>query len=475
MTTKTKILIVTDSAGIHSGLAETCRNIFIPLLKRYPDKYEIHQLGFFHFTPKEPVPWPIYPTKVIQSPQGLTPDMNDKYGEISFHDMVGKIRPDVVFGYGDMWHFDHILHSPMRNTYRLVAYYTIDGQPYYGHLHADGTTDWGKKLCKTDRLVTLSHFGKRVLQDSCPELKGKPIDVRYHPLDMSRFVPLSIENKIEARKSMLPAEIDPKGFFVGWMGRNQFRKQNFKLWETAHYLIYGDYIECDSCKRITVKEWNHSSRSPQALEHITLYDSGYDYSHCWHCKSFSVVAGKPLDDLYFWLHVPKTDPGYNTDLHERMWNVGPKCIYTSAVNGGGNSLKQVATIQSVWDCMYYPTGGEGFGNPPFETMANSVPIVYANYSSHAEFCVHGGLPVRVTYQPEIHHGIMRSVVDTNHAVEQILKLYRNRAYASELGSKGRHFVSQFDCSIMSVTWDKIFTEVAAMPLPGKEKIYSTVI
>jgi hypothetical protein len=136
---KIKILIVTDSAGIHSGLAETTRNIFIPLIRKYPDKYEIHQLGFFHFAPKEPVPWPVYQTKIAQTPQGPQPDMNDKYGEQSFHELVQKVNPDIVFGYGDMWHFDHLLNSPMRNTYRMVAYYTIDGQPYslaQFHFHA---------------------------------------------------------------------------------------------------------------------------------------------------------------------------------------------------------------------------------------------------------------------------------------------------------------------------------------------------
>jgi glycosyltransferase involved in cell wall biosynthesis len=473
---KIKILIVTDSAGIHSGLAETTRNIFIPLIRRYPDKYEIHQLGFFHFAPKEPVPWPIYQTRINQTPQGPQPDMADKYGEHSFHDLVQRVKPDIVFGYGDMWHFDHLLTSPMRNTYRMVAYYTIDGQPYYGHLHADGTTEWGKKLSKTDRLVVLSHFGKKTLERALPEIKGKQIDVRYHPLDMSRFRPLEIHEKIEMRKKMLPSNIDPTSFFIGWMGRNQFRKQNFKLWETLHYLVYGDYIECNNCNRITAKEWDHSGRKQLDPSELTLYDAGYDYSVCWHCKSNSITPGKPIDDIHMWLHMPKNDPGYNPDLHERIWNVGHKCIYSSATDNGGNTLQQVAAIQSVWDMMYYPSGGEGFGNPPFETMANAIPIVFSNYSSHAEFCKFGGLPVRVTYQPEIHHGIMRSTVDTNHAIEQILKLYRNRDLAKLLGQRGRAFVSQFDCNVLAPTWDTVFTEMMKEPVPSMgQKIYSTVI
>jgi glycosyltransferase involved in cell wall biosynthesis len=293
---------------------------------------------------------------------------------------------------------------------------------------------------------------------------------------MSRFRPLTLEQKVEGRKAMLPATINPNGFIIGWMGRNQFRKQNFKLWETMHYLVYGDYIECNSCKRVTVKEWDHSARATRASDELTIYDKGYAYDSCWHCKSTDIVPGKPLDDAYMWFHMPKNDPGYNPDLHERIWNIGNRCIYTSANDGRGATLKQVAEIQSLWDIMYYPSGGEGFGNPPFETMANAVPIVYSDYSSHAEFCKFGGLPVRVTYQPEIHHGIMRASVDTNHAVEQILKLYRNRELAKILGARGRAYVSQYECSVMAPTWDTLFTQMMASPTPNMgSKLYSTVI
>ncbi|HEV8542357.1 MAG TPA: hypothetical protein VGR78_08195 [Verrucomicrobiae bacterium] len=43
MNKKTKILIVTDSSVLPTGMAETTRFIFSNLLARYPDAYEIHQ------------------------------------------------------------------------------------------------------------------------------------------------------------------------------------------------------------------------------------------------------------------------------------------------------------------------------------------------------------------------------------------------------------------------------------------------
>ena len=474
-----KILICTHSAQTSTGLGATVRNIFKPLLEKYPGKYELHQLGYFHVTDNQfQIPWPIYNTKVIKHPDGrLELDQNDKYGEISFHEVVERIQPDIVFGYGDMWHFNHMLESPLRNTYRMLSYYTIDGQPYFGNLNQDNTTDWGKKLLKTDKLVVLSKFGAEVLKESCPELKDINIDVRYHPIDIRQHKFLSPEGKKELRSKVLPPVIaasDP--FIIGWCGRNQFRKQNYKLWETLHYLVYGDYIECNSCKRVTIKEYNHATKSTR-VGNLTMYDADYKYDYCWHCKSTDIVLGVPQDNTYMWFHMPKSDNFYTPEFHERMWQITNKCIYTNGLDQvKGIPEQAVFDIFSSWDCMYYPSGGEGFGNPPYEAMACGVPIVYSNYSSHAEFCKNGGLPVRVTYIPEPHIGIQRSIVDTNHAVEQILKLKRDPELRYKLGASGRNYVAQYSLQAMAVAWDRVFTDMMDSPLPMKNnKMYSTVI
>lgn len=377
---KTVILINTDSACLHSGLAETTRGIFIPLLERYRDKYEIHQCGWFHLAAREQVPWPIYPTKINQTPQGPQIDNEDRYGKTTLPGLIEKIKPDIVFGYGDLWTFDHILDSPVRNQFRLVIYYTVDGQPYFGHLEKDGSTTWGKALARADKIVTLSHFGKDTLLDCCPEIRDKDISVRYHPLDLSRFPPRSREQILDIRSKLLPKSMSSNSFLCGWLGRNQFRKQNYKLWELQHYMVYGDYIECKDCNRISIKEWNHSGRrtkdpnTGKRTDVLTLYDQGYDYSYCWHCKSSNIQDGQPDPDFYLWLHMSKNDPGYNPDLHERMWMTTHRSIYTTNTNGlVGISREDVAALLSCWDVMYYPSGGEGYGNPcqTFDTLVNT--------------------------------------------------------------------------------------------------------
>lgn len=488
MNNKIKILISTDSAAIQTGLAETTRNIFMPLIGMYPNKYDIHQLGFFHFFPREKVSWPIYQTKVKQGPNGaMEIEESDKYGQTTFHDLVYKLKPDIVFGYGDMWHFNHLITSPYRNNYRLLTYYTIDGQPYFGStLSSNGDTEWGNNLAKVDEVVTLSFFGRDVLKESCKELKDKDIKVMYHSMNMNLYKYVTADRKLELKDKILPKIIDRKqSFIAGFVGRNQFRKQNHKLWEVTHYMVHGDYIHCNDCDRIIPKEWNHAarrskdpSRSYGDLEQLTLYERGYNYEYCWYCKSSNVKNGTPDPNFYMWFHIPKKDPGYNYELHERMWKVENNCLYTSHVdNAVGIPKEEIINLMSSFDCFFYPSGGEGFGNPAMEAMALGVPVVYSDYSSHAEFCKFGGLPIRVsTYVPELMIGINRSIIDTGSAIRQLLKLRQDAKLKEQLGIKAHMHASQYDILHMTKAWDQLFTNLYAKPLPiGNNSLYATTI
>lgn len=394
-------------------------------------------------------------------------DHDDKYGEKSFDEVVSKVKPDIVFGYGDMWHFAPTINSVLRNSYRLLTYYTVDGQPYFGHLESDGSTAWGQALNKVDQIVSLSHFGVDTLKRSCQELKDKDIKVMYHPMDMGRFPEFTKEQKKEIRLQILGKTLgDPDNIICGFIGRNQFRKQNYKLWEAAHYIVHGDYIKCNDCGRVTTKEWDHSARKTRDSSELTMYEQGYNYDSCWHCKSSNIRAGIPNRRFYLWMHTPKTDPGYNMELQQRMWDISSNCIYTP--NPGQElSRQEMVKLMNCFDMCYYPSGGEGFGNPVAEMMACKVPLVFSNYSSHAEFAKFGGLPVRVSYIPEIHHAIQRAIVDNNHAVEQILKLVEDPSLRDNLGEAGRSYIGNYALQNMTPAWDMIFTSMMSKQPPIK--------
>lgn len=474
-----RILLVTDSAKIHTGLAENCRLAFKDLVTQFPGKYDIHQLGWFHINPTEEVPWPIYPTIMNKQPNGAVDiDPNDKYGQRSFEGVLAQVKPDIVWSSGDLWCFDHMLGSPNRNNFRLALYYTIDGSPYYGSWLKPGeSSEWGQKLKKTDRLIVWSEFGREVLKESCPELKDKPIDVIYHPAELSRFKVLDRPAKIDLRKKIYNGQINPNAFILGWIGRNQFRKQNHRLWETLGYAVNGHYIECNDCQRITIKELNWCTQKVREGD-TYRYEAGYKYDHCWYCKSTNIVPGAPLKDLMLWQHTPVTDPGYNIQLHLTMYGINNNVIRTS-MNGPshGFSPQQMSDMMSSWDGMLYISGGEGFGIPAFECQASGLPIIYSNYSSHADFAKHGGLPVRCDFIPEFVFGIHRAMVDQGDCVKQILWAYRNRDKFAELGLKGRENAAKYATSNIGKQWDQLFTDMMKEKVGahGSKHIYATVV
>lgn len=464
----TKILVVSDSMALSSGLAETQRHIFLPLTKLFPNKYNIEQIGFFSQMARQQAPFKLYPTKMGQAPNGSPQlDPGDIYAQKTFDEVVQQVKPDIVFGYGDLWHFQACIDSPFRNQYRLCCYYTVDGEPYQGDSIKDGRSAWGKNLVKIDTLVSLSHFGKKVLTNSVPELKDKDIKVMYHGIDTSRYKELTDEQLLENRLSCMPPIVAKDGFVCGWIGRNQFRKQNYKLWELLHYMVHGDYIQCSTCGRVTTKEWDFSRRETKNINDLTRYEPGYDYSNCWYCRSKDIKAGVPDYNFYIWFHMSKEEKAYNWELEEYIWKVDQNSIYTSGL-GAGRSLssEDMAKLLSCWDMFYYPSGGEGFGNPVFEAMAAGLPVVYTNYSAYAEFTQFGGLPARVAnYIPELNTSIRRASVDTASAIEQILKLRHNKQLRKELGTNGRYHAAKYGLNHMAQSWDKIFDEMMSKPLP----------
>jgi glycosyltransferase involved in cell wall biosynthesis len=476
---KTKILIVTDSARIHTGLAENARLVFSRLLELHPNEFEIHQHGWFNFNGVEDISWPIHNTNIIDNNGKPDIDPNDRYGQRTFESILQKVQPDIVWASGDMWCFDHILNSPNRNKFRLIVYYTIDGSPYWGsEIVPEVKSEWGAKLERADQVVVWSEFGKDVLEKSCPELAQSDIKYIYHPVCTDRFQKMNREQKIDFRKRTYADGIPSDAFILGWSGRNQFRKQNHIMWETMHYVIHGDYISCNHCNKITVKEYDHAARTSRAVGELTIYDENYDYTYCYHCNSKKIEKGRPINDIYLWLHMNKTDPGYKADLHSVMWKVDHRCVYTNGLTSAkGLPPKMVSDLYSSWDALLYLSGGEGFGIPALEAMACSVPVIYSNYSSHKDFCKHGGIPVNVRYIPEMAFAIHRSIADMNDAVKKVLWAYNNRADLEELGNKGQKFTASKALDIVVGEWTDLFNELMSKPTStiNTSKVYTQVL
>lgn len=112
----------------------------------------------------------------------------------------------------------------------------------------------------------------------------------------------------------------------------------------------------------------------------------------------------------------------------------------------------------MWDVLLYLTGGEGFGLPAWEAMCAGLPVVYTDYSSHAEFLRHanGGLPVRGILQPEAKSCIWRMVADVGEALQAVRILYFDREIGKTLGANGRVFVQNYAPAIQAAKWHQMF-------------------
>jgi hypothetical protein len=198
---KTKILIVSESPSAPTGMGEVVRLIFGTLLDRYGGHYDLHQVGLFHAYSVATPMWPLYPTKGATDKAGtplfLIADVN---GEITFRELLPKIRPDIVFAFNDTHRVLHLCWPPDDRKHKLILYVNLDGFPFPPHQ--------GPLLNQADLLFTMSEFSSRVAA-SIPALRHRKIQNMYSPADITRFKPTTEpEGYVSARPARCHRHVD---------------------------------------------------------------------------------------------------------------------------------------------------------------------------------------------------------------------------------------------------------------------------
>src|SRR5437660_1727640 len=443
MSQKIKILIITESPILPTGMAEVIRLIFAALLDKYPDQYEFHQVGLFHSYAVTKPRWPVYPTKGGKDKDGrlffLTDDLN---GQRTFQEISPKLKPDIVFAHNDPQRILYLCTPPAQRLNKLLLYVNFDGLPF--------PPDQGPILNNADLIVTLSAFSKRIVLSCLPTITPDKVHYLYSPADIARFRPLSESAKMELRNRALPQWMRSSAFLLGWIGRNQWRKQIWILYSVIRYLRTGDYLVCHDCGRVSL-------RRRGALPSQRIHEScGNPQSEdrprsevCSGCGSARFEKAAPVSDVFLWIHMPD-EPSQDWDKSwlERQFDLRPgrDIHYTE-----GHKVETCRTpsdmpaLYQLWDCLLYLSGGEGFGMPAWEAMCSALPVIYTNYSSHAEFLTkaNASLPVGGMLQPEKRTCIWRMVADVSQAIEAVRKIYFDRELGKTLGSNGRSFVQQY--------------------------------
>jgi glycosyltransferase involved in cell wall biosynthesis len=458
MPAKTRILIVTDSAALPSGLAETTRLIFGNLLDQYPGAYELHQIGLFHCYAVTTPRWPVYPTATLKERDGkLNFVADDRFGQKTFFRLLPQIQPDLVFVFGDPYRARPFCLPPDKRKYALVLYVNFDGMPLPPG-HATG-------LDQADMILAKSEFSMNVLAHALPESAKGKLGYLYSPADTQRFKPISETEKAEYRRELFPSWMPPDAFVLGWVGRNQWRKQVWLLYKVLHYLRSGEYLVCDQCERVSLFDWDpmrqqHLKGSSETLESRP----GYTFDRCACCGSLKVSQAAPLRDVFLWLHMAEEpEEGWPLPWLEQQWGLRrDRDLYYTPEHGLKSALDpaDVPTLYRLWDGMLYLSGGEGFGLPAWEAMCSALPLVYTKYSAHGEFVsrANAGFPVSGILQPE-QSCIWRMVADVPQVIQAVRRLYQDRALGKQLGLNGRRFVEQYTPEIQVPKWHELFQRV----------------
>jgi hypothetical protein len=338
----------------------------------------------------------------------------------------------------------------------VILYLTFDGLPFppgCGHI-----------LDRADLILTMSEFSVNVMAKCLPDTSTSKLGgYLYGPADTERFKPISRESKAELRRDLLPEWMPQNAFLLGWIGRNQWRKQVWLLYKVIHYLRTGAYLVCRGCGRVSLYDWDpirqcHLKESGGVLESRP----GYEYDKCIHCNSLDVEEARPLSDVFLWCHMAEEpEPSWPLSWLEQQWGLRrDRDLYYTPNYGLKSALapSDVPMLYQLWDGLLYLSGGEGFGSPAWEAMCSALPLVYTNYSAHAEFASRAaaGLPVGGILQPEDKSCIWRMVADVPQTIQAVRRLYFDQTLAQKLGANGRSFAERFTTDIQGEEWHRIF-------------------
>lgn len=415
-----KILLISDSVALHTGFGLVTRKLADYIYDHASSELSLTTLGWFH-NPEGPEkrPYRIHCTQM--GPNGAI-DPNDKWGQITLPRVVDIEKPDIVWALGDMWMIEHIHKTPPRNTFKLVTYHPIDGEPMPAKMLADQDRyiDWLGTVKGSDIPVAFCDWGMRTINQTAGyELCKQWIP---HGVDTNMFKPRPREERAALKEKHFPAV--PKGsVLVGCFARNQPRKSFDKLIDaTARYIRSLE-------DRIPV----------------------YLYLHC------------ALED--------KT--GWNIPALLDRYGLAPERVITDPTLKVGMGLPEpiLAERYAGCDIMALPTRGEGWGLPILEAMSCGVPVITTNYSAHADYCKEGSLFIKtLTRESEPITNIERIIPSVKDFALKIKELAENPELRDKIGEAGRKKALTLDWSVVLPNWIKLFLSIDTADNTPRPKI-----
>ena len=411
MAVKPRVLIVSDTPAINSGMGIGHKHI----AQRLHDtgKYEVASFGWFWHTAdakglKWTFPWKQFTNTNYNRPYGHY-DGYPEYNEKNIRNSaLGRViyelfKPNVVIGLGDFWMLDFLYTYKNRN-FKFIHEIPIDGEPV--------PKSWVRLIKGADVLISMSEYGKRVIQDVD---KHCSVEVIPRGIDVTEFYKINAP-KEEIKKQYMPAASNR--FVVGFFDRFQDRKQIGRTLESFYKFISdGKHPDCDLYLHTDVNDAFSIQQQKTLLGEDGLIERYGIKTRIIINKDISVEAGVPVDVL----------------------------------NG----------IYNCCDVKVSTTQGEGWGLTTAEAMLCGVPCIGTNYTTMPELLGSSGerglLADVKTYITGMYN-IERALVDTTHVAKLLDYLYRSPKLRDHLGKASSKYIRQFRWDTIIKRWERIIDE-----------------
>lgn len=426
--TKPKILIISDSAKLSSGMGVAHLEIANGL--HQTGKYQIASFGWFWGSAVQNgldwnLPWPQYNIPDNQRPYGHPQNWpnpsQDDLKNSPIYQTIEKFVPDVVIGIGDVWMLDFIQKLPNRRSFKFIWEFPIDGEPI--------PSAWVDIVKDADIPVVMSQYASSVIHNVDPLL---PLTIIPRGIDLRLFYPIKpIIGKDVLRKEYLPKAVGK--FVVGMFDRFQDRKQ--------------------------------INRGVEAFSKF--------------------VSNSNREDAVLYLHMDVNDPA-SIEQGKRLlgdngildrYGVLDRTIYDESIRvGRGVDAPKLNILYNCCDVKISPTQGEGWGLTSVEAMACAVPVIATNYTTLPEHLGKSrGMLTDVKAFVTGMYNVERALVDTDQMAAQIDCLYCSPELRRMYAKNALDWVQHLDWPHIIPKWDDLIDKClhkTKFRLIGKKKTYS---
>jgi len=409
---KTRILIVSDSPAIDSGMGVAHAQIAQRLFNT--GKYEVASFGWFWNSAvqrgiKWPYKWKQYTLSSTDKPYGHPanwPNSSEKdFKDTALYQVIHSMfKPHVVIALGDYWMVDFIYYMPNYDSFKFIHEIPIDGEPI--------PKSWTGMLRQANVLISMSEYGKRVIQQ-----RDKTCNVTVNPrgIDIGKFF------KIKASKDMIRRQTMPScvgRFVVGVFDRFQDRKQVGRSVEAfSKFISDGKHDNCDLYLHMDVNDPFTLSQKKTLVGEDGIIGRYGIKEHVVVNNDVCVEKGVPVDRLNM--------------------------------------------LYNCCDVKLSSTQGEGWGLTTAEAMACELPCIATDYTTMPELLGRDssrGLLAKVNTYITGQHNIERALVDTDDIAQKLDMLYRSPSLRTKLGRNAREYISQFRWDTNIKQWEKIIDD-----------------